>query len=254
MRAIRDYLTRSFELAAYRDRDTLVTGLTFALVAAILLAFDRFGLQNAFYDHVAKLSYFDGVSTDRLALYSQIHFSLSAFVLFVCVPTLFHFIFPVRENGVFGLGVRSLPPHLPIYAALPAVMIPVVWFVSQGPAFYEFYPMYNPESLRFWLLFEAVYFLQFFAVEFFFRGLLLFRLERRFGLLAVWIMVVPYALIHIHKPFPEALGSIVAGVVLGTLSIKSRSIWAGVAVHCAVAFAADFFALLHSGRLDYLAW
>lgn len=253
MKRLRAYVGDLFDFSSY-DRDTLGTALTFALIAALLLTFNEFGLQNGFFEHFAGLAIFGDLDQKKIEFLSQVHFSLSALVLFVLVPTVFHFVFPVREAGIFGLGLRGLPPHLPVYLVLPLVMIPVVWVVSGEPQFFNFYPMYDPESLRVWLFYEAIYFLQFFAVEFFFRGLILFRLERRFGLLAVWIMVVPYALLHIHKPFPEAMGSIVAGVVLGTLSIKSRSIWAGVAVHCAIAFAADLFALIRSGRWEMLVW
>ncbi len=40
-----------------------------------------------------------------------------------------------------------------------------------------------------------------------------------------------------------------AGLVLGALALKSRSIWPGVLCHCIVAFSADFFSLWRSGRL-----
>ena len=254
MSRLLQYIRETFDLDAYRDRDTLQTALTFALIAVLILALERFGLQDSFYTYFSELSIFDGFSNDQLAFYSQIHFSVSVLVLFVLIPTVFHFLLPVREPGIFGLGVRGLGPHLPVYAILPLIMIPIVWVVSGDPTFYKFYPMYNPESLRLWALYELVYFLQFFGVEFFFRGLLLFRLEKRFGALAVWIMTVPYAFIHIHKPFPEAVGSIIAGLVLGSLALRSRSIWAGVAVHIMIAFAADWFGLIGSGRWQILSW
>ena len=98
-----------------------------------------------------------------------------------------------------------------------------------------------------WMLYEFIYMLQFFAVEFFFRGFCLFRLERFAGLYAIPIMVIPYALIHIYKPFPEALGSIAGGLILGYLAIKTRSIWPGLFVHCGVALGMDTFALMRSG-------
>ncbi len=250
---LRAYLRELFDLPAF-DRETIGTALGFVLIALCLLTLERFGLQEAFYTYFDGSPLLEEYDEGVVDFLSQIHFSVAALLLFVLVPTLFHFVFPVGEPGLFGLGLGHLRPHLKVYAVLPAVMVPVVWFASAQPAFYNFYPMYNPPSLRLWILYEFVYFFQFFAVEFFFRGLLLFRLERRFGLMAVWIMLVPYALLHIHKPFPEAVGSIVAGLILGTLSLRSRSIWAGVAVHCTVAFAADLFALIRSGRWELLGF
>ena len=61
-----------------------------------------------------------------------------------------------------------------------------------------------------------------------------------------------YALIHIYKPFPEAVGSIIAGYVLGWLALRTRSIWPGVFVHCSVALAMDTLALWQTGRLAQL--
>ena len=61
------------------------------------------------------------------------------------------------------------------------------------------------------------------------------------------IMMLPYALIHIHKPFPEAIGSMFAGLILGNLALKSRSIWFGVLLHMSIALSMDFLGLFNSG-------
>ena len=60
-------------------------------------------------------------------------------------------------------------------------------------------------------------------------------------------MVLPYALIHIHKPFPEAIGSIFAGLVLAHLALKGKSIWPGVVLHMMIAVSMDFLGLWNSG-------
>jgi uncharacterized protein len=54
---------------------------------------------------------------------------------------------------------------------------------------------------------------------------------------------VPYCMIHFSKPLPEALGAIVAGVVLGTLSLRTGSILGGAMLHVAVAVTMDVLAL-----------
>ena len=128
-------------------------------------------------------------------------------------------------------------------------MIPVVFLVSMSTKFYRFYPLYRPSSGGDWMLFELVYLIQFFCVEYFFRGFALFRLHKDIGNKAIGVMVVPYALIHIHKPYPEAIGSIIAGLVLGHLAIKGRSIWPGVFLHMLIALSADTFGLYFSGWL-----
>ena len=131
-------------------------------------------------------------------------------------------------------------------------MVPIIWVMASKDSFQSFYPMYKPERLSLWLLYEFVYMFQFVSLEFFFRGFALFRLEQIIGKFAIVVLVIPYSLLHIHKPFPEAAASIIAGLVLGYLALKSRSIWPGLLVHFGVAFSMDFFALLRSGRMAIL--
>jgi uncharacterized protein len=68
-------------------------------------------------------------------------------------------------------------------------------------------------------------------------------LKRDLGAHAVFVAVVPYCMIHFQKPLPEALGAIVAGIILGTLSLRTGSVLGGAAVHVAVALTMDVLAL-----------
>ena len=63
------------------------------------------------------------------------------------------------------------------------------------------------------VLWEVARGLRFVALEFFFRGYLLFALEERFGNHAIAVSAMPYAVVHFGKPFPEALGAIISGVI-----------------------------------------
>jgi membrane protease YdiL (CAAX protease family) len=69
------------------------------------------------------------------------------------------------------------------------------------------------------------------------------------GYTAVWASLVPYTMIHFEKPLAECLGAIVAGWVLGTLSLRTGSMWWGAAIHTAVAWGMDLLSLGHQGRL-----
>ena len=222
------------------------TGLP-VLIAIVLLLLDRYGIQPAFYRLFDDLPIYREIAPGQRAFAAQLHFTLSCLFLFVLVPLLYHLVFPTDGAHRYGLSLRAAKDHFPVYAALLALMLPVLWLVSADPAFHRFYPMYRPETLEDWLLYESIYMLQFFAVEFFFRGFCLFRLERFTGIYAIAIMVIPYALIHIHKPLPEAFGSIAGGLILGYLAIRTRSIWPGLFVHCGVAFCMDWFSLIRTG-------
>ena len=82
---------------------------------------------------------------------------------------------------------------------------------------------------------EALYAAQFISLEFFFRGFLLQGLRRALGANAIFVMIVPYCMIHYGKPMPETFGAIGAGLILGTLAMRTRSIWGGVLIHIGVA-------------------
>ena len=123
-------------------------------------------------------------------------------------------------------------------------MIPVLVIVSMQPDFADYYPMYK-QAGRSWLdfaLWEIVYLAQFFTLELFFRGFIL-RALRSFGAGAIWAMVVPYCMIHYGKPYLEASVAVIAGVVLGSLAMRTRSIYAGFLVHATVAVLMDILAL-----------
>ena len=142
---------------------------------------------------------------------------------------------------------------MPLYGGLLVFMLLLVALFSGTAGFQAQYPFFSPQLGKplwptFWI-WEALYMLQFIAVEFFFRGFLVHGLKERLGFTAVLVMIMPYCMIHAAKPLPEMLGSIPAGLVLGLLSLKSRSILPGVLLHGGVALAMDLAALWHKGML-----
>jgi hypothetical protein len=153
----------------------------------------------------------------------------------------------------FGLRTKGFLEHAWIYALFVAVMIPTMVIVAKQPDFGTYYPFYKTAS-RSWLdlgMWEALYIGQFFCLEIFFRGWWV-RATRVFGVGAIFSMVVPYCMIHFGKPYFEVCGAIVAGTVLGSLSMKTRSIYAGFLVHITVAILMDFLALDHRNALPKL--
>jgi phosphatidylglycerophosphate synthase len=84
---------------------------------------------------------------------------------------------------------------------------------------------------------------QFFALEFFFRGFFVLGLGRSIGRAAIFIAMVPYCMLHYHKPPLEAFAAIIAGVALGEVAYRTRSIAGGVIVHISVAATMELLAL-----------
>jgi membrane protease YdiL (CAAX protease family) len=153
----------------------------------------------------------------------------------------------------FGLRGRGFAQHAWIYALCVVVMMPVLVLVSMQPDFADYYPMYKLAG-RSWLdflIWELLYLGQFFGLELFFRGWWL-RAMRSFGSGAIWSMVVPYCMIHYGKPYLETSSAVIAGVVLGSLAMRTRSIYAGFLVHATVAVTMDILALDHRHGLPTL--
>jgi membrane protease YdiL (CAAX protease family) len=163
-----------------------------------------------------------------------------------------------RDDSLLDMGFRfrGFFRHLWIYGLFLLVVVPLVVLISYQPDFSAYYPFYK-ESSRSWadfLSWEAMYFVQFFALEVFFRGFWLAALRRSFGSGAIFAMAVPYCMIHYGKPFFEANAAIVAGVALGSLSMKTKSIYQGFLVHITVAGLMDWLALSHAHALPKVFW
>jgi len=157
-----------------------------------------------------------------------------------------------REDRLadFGLRARGFREHAWIYAVCVAAMVPIILIVSRQHDFINYYPMYKFAG-RSWIdfaIWEVAYLAQFFTLEIFFRGFWL-RTMRGFGAGAIWSMIVPYCMIHFGKPYLEACGAMVAGIVLGSLAMYTRSIYAGFLVHATVAVLNDGVSLYRAGKL-----
>ncbi len=156
----------------------------------------------------------------------------------------------VLRTRLRDLGLKAGPElrrHAPLYLGLYLLLLPFVVAASFNGEFQDTYPFYEPPSgIGYWprfYIWQAVYAGQFLALEFFFRGVLVHGLARRFGAMAVFISLIPYVMIHLTKPLAEALGSIVAGTVLGFLSLRTGSVYLGAALHFAVALTIDLLVL-----------
>jgi hypothetical protein len=147
--------------------------------------------------------------------------------------------------GQTGLALDGAWRHLGLYAALFGLLLPLLVLASGTESFAATYPLYR-QAARSWgefIAWELIYGASFLGIEYFFRGFLLFSLERSIGALSIFVSTVPYCMVHFGKPAAESAGAIVAGVILGTLALHTRSIWAGLCLHLSVALTMDLLVL-----------
>lgn len=175
---------------------------------------------------------------------------------FIIIPFLVIRVFfktPIRS---YGWQFNEVAEHWRGYLLLLSPILVFVVLVSFGDDFVDHYPFYRLAG-RSWvdlLLWECLYLSQFIFLEFFFRGFMLNALRPALGANAIWVMCVPYMMIHLPKLWLEATGAILFGLFLGILALQSRSIWGGVLVHAGVAVSMDIAALLRKQGLPQQWW
>lgn len=188
-------------------------------------------------------------------LHVKVYWALSVCFWYFVVPAAVIKLVLRQPLSDYGFAHTGILNGLKTYVFLFGLMLPLIIYFSFNAHFQQMYPFYRLDdpsatlSFKRLLVWEAVYALQFLGVEFFFRGFLLHGLKKTAGFLAISAMVLPYCMIHFGKPMPEAIGSIVAGYVLGYLSLKSNNIFPGMLLHISVAYTMDILSLLHKGLL-----
>ncbi len=180
--------------------------------------------------------------------------SCGSILIYAILPMLTIRLIAAGRVRDFGLRFSESPHWWCLAVACYLGMLPVVVIASQTRPFLAMYPFYQlqptePLWPRF-LVWELLYAAQFVSLEFFFRGYVIEAGRRQLGAWVILISTIPYCMIHFNKPMAEALGAIGAGIVLGFISLSTRSIWIGAALHVSTAWTMDALALLHSGRIQ----
>lgn len=234
--------------------------------AVFALVYAAFGLTCIYYfkDQNAVAAFLDGTFLSNFGdfIARSPENNLPALGWWVFIVTLFYFLLPAlvikfvwrARLRDFGLKFAIEDGFWKLLGLCTAVMLPITYLMSLTEGFaakYPFLVLHNGEpyvggTLMAW---ELIYFIQFFGLEFFFRGFLVHSLKPSLGLYSIFVMTVPYCMIHFSKPMPETFAAIAAGIFLGWLSYKNGSIWLGLILHCTVALSMDIFALYAKGLL-----
>jgi membrane protease YdiL (CAAX protease family) len=172
---------------------------------------------------------------------------------YIIVPILVIKLILKEKASEFGLSLKLEKNFFQFYFVFMVFMLILVYFASKTSSFQSKYPflkIYNSSQLDSkFLIWELVYCSQFFCLEFFFRGFMVKGLQNKFGLWSIFIMTIPYCMIHFGKPLPETIGSVFAGLILGYISYRGKGILAGFLMHITVALAMDGMALWQTGIL-----
>ena len=211
----------------------------------IKLAESLFGIQHhAWYWAIRHSQFYQ--------LWSHVWWATWHLILFLAAPMLIVKFALQRPLSEFGWQVGYSRTHWYLYAGIVLFFtIFLSIFAHFNSNFLHYYPFYKlaHRSWFDWLAWEVLYMAQFVALEFFFRGFILQGLRIPMGSSAIAVMVLPYTMIHLPKLWPEAMGAILFGVLLGILAIRSRSILGGLAIHASVALTLDISGVMHTSHL-----
>lgn len=250
----------AYATEADAKQDTTRIAAVVAVTAALSLTMINFYAKRT--QWVPELAEAVGINRDGIDdwLYGRATSELAGLTVWTLVQLVAYVGLPLvairflkLPTSGFGIRWRGIASGWKPYAVLFAVSFPIIVWASYAASFQSKYPFYDlrpgeglwPNMYIWWVL----YALQFVALEFFFRGFLVHGLKYRMGFAAVFVMIIPYNMIHFQKPLLEAVGAIAGGVTLGTLSLKTNSVWWGAALHIAVAATMDIAALMHKGLL-----
>ncbi len=206
------------------DRFTIVV-LVSSLV--LVLVFTLWGKSSFLVRHLDAATDLVGWSPGHpyAPMLPYLYWALTSVVLRVLVPLAIIVLVLRSRPSEFGYRIRGVTSHAWLYVLLFVGMVPILVAASFLPSFQAKYPMYFNAAggWTHFTLYELSYGIQFVGVEAFFRGFLTFGLYPRFGYLSLFIMVIPYAMVHLGKPPLEVFMAIPAGLLLGYLALKTRS-------------------------------
>ncbi len=222
-----------------------------AVSAAMLLFFRVFsakkGRGSFYYEFV--LPWLGRDNAVFFGMEQRVWYATSSFVLFFVIPLLVALLGERDRCREIGLGFGDWRKGMKWTLLFVGGMLPVVLIASFTPTFQRYYPMYDLKKaavspVAAFVMYEFFMLLFFMAWEFFFRGYMLFSLERHFGKVAILMQMIPFAVLHGGKPLPEAIGSIFVGILLGYFALYTRTFLYCAVIHWLVAFSMDLAAML----------
>ena len=172
--------------------------------------------------------------------------------LFVFIILFIYWYFTDKSNQPF-YGFTSKGFDFKPYLVMLAFMIPLIAAASTQADFLSSYPrvqrlqsidISTPNHWKFYAIYEILYGLDFFTIEFFFRGFMILAFVGIVGPKAIIPVAYMYVVIHWNKPMGELISSFFGGSLLGIISYYSKSIWGGIIVHVGIAWMMEIGAFI----------
>ncbi len=225
--------------------------VTLFLIAGMsLCVYHYFGNDDFFNDHILhRLPW-----SDVRAYYLRcLYWCFSPFATLVLLPQLAfvaaRLFLPPEPAPITGVRLGDFRIGATACAIFYGVALVLVAIVSRTKDFQHTYPLCveAKHSVPFFVFYEFAYLCYFVAWESFFRGFLVFGLEKRLGAWAAFVQMLPFVVIHFDKPVLEAMSSVFGGVALGFLALRTRSFLYAAFIHAAMAITLDLLVVGQTG-------
>lgn len=195
--------------------------------------------------------YYNNFGNDKLD--SRLYWFFTDGLIMFLLPVLsIKFIFKQKLSD-YGFRLGDLKFGLITSLIFFAVMLPVLFIVSNSPDFIRTYPQGGEQVAHSWknfILFELSILIYMLGWEFLWRGYMLFGLKPKFGYYSVLIQMIPFFILHKGKPELELFASIFAGIILGVQALRANSFIYCWLLHFLVMFTIDTISVLK--QLNYL--
>jgi len=187
-------------------------------------------------------------------LYEYLFWFIGDFISLFLLPSII-IIFLFKEKlSDYGVKFGDYKVGFTVTLISIAVMLPILWFISASPEFAAKYPHLQmaKSNWSIFIIYEIGMLIYLFAWEFIWRGFMLFGLEKKFGYYAVFIQMIPFVILHNGKPELETFSSILGGIILGIVALRTRSFLYGVFIHFAIMIGIDIFSTVRS-RSEFIS-
>jgi uncharacterized protein len=189
----------------------------------------------------------------QVYLIEYLYWFIGDFITFFILPFLIIRFFFREKLSSYGLQVGDYKVGLKITLILILIMLPLIWIASASSSFANVYP-HLPSARESWqilIIYEIGLLIYMLAWEFVWRGYILFGLYEKFGFYSIFIQMIPFVILHNGKPMLETFGSILAGLALGILALRTKSIFYCVIAHMSVMFSIDLISTLRFRADDF---
>lgn len=229
----------------YTEGMKLFPAVVLIFSTVLILVVEQYG-STGFY---RRNLHFGEASTPFFKLLPHIYWFLTSFFFYGAVPLGLLLIFRKRPKD-FGFALGDWRLGLKVLALFSAVMVVVVLIVLQTKTFSQHYPMnrHALQSLSYFMVYESFHMMYFLGWEFVYRGFMVFALRPVIGNYAIIVQMIPFAILHVGKPAPEAFASILAGLILGAFALRTRSFLYCFLLHAISALALDIGVFLTRGH------